>query len=697
MDTDEVQQARLFEPRGSGAGPVSPPALRRFHAGLDPRPDAASGAAAPPLRPAFLPEPDRAAFDEAGAGPGAVLRLYGAALGDGRLRRVEELRAELDETVARLDEILGLDERRRAERASGASMAAELGKAGSAFFDVDRLGGVAGHGRGAARLQDERRERLVAARTALDAWRGELDPVARGVVFHRPGDRPAAEVDGVTLRAAEDPLAAAADCFEELAAAHAGRVRALRVARLEARGAYDPARHTGPLATLRWESFSAEELALLPAVAALERAAEVRGAVLGALSQTLLSGRPLHALVVEDVDAALGGDGRELARHHPGLGYLAVAHREAVVVETTLARPDHALAGLRAVVAARRPGVALVATAPPEAADPAGLLEAALHARVTPCLRYDPTGGPDGAPRFDIEGNPDPTEAWPAVERPVVGADGLERTLREELTPAHVAALLPALRGHLHAVEPDERAADQIPVAAYVAGARGRVPDGLPYVHVAEPDGRLGRAIVSRELAFACFDRWRYWTTLRTMAMAGGDAAAAPASASAVAPAPAPADSADVAAAERRALEGGIARLVAALVGGAVPTSPPAAASGASAPAPTAAPSASAPAPAPGPAPGPAPAAPAAARAAAGPFIDSMLCTSCNECIQLNGKLFVYDENKQARIGDPSAGTFAQLVKAAERCPARCIHPGAPRPDDRSATPKLVARAAKFN
>ena len=42
-------------------------------------------------------------------------------------------------------------------------------------------------------------------------------------------------------------------------------------------------------------------------------------------------------------------------------------------------------------------------------------------------------------------------------------------------------------------------------------------------------------------------------------------------------------------------------------------------------------------------------------------------------------------------------GTFAELVKAAEGCPAKCIHPGTPRPGDRTATPQLIARAAKYN
>ena len=78
------------------------------------------------------------------------------------------------------------------------------------------------------------------------------------------------------------------------------------------------------------------------------------------------------------------------------------------------------------------------------------------------------------------------------------------------------------------------------------------------------------------------------------------------------------------------------------------------------------------------------------------PYIDSFLCTTCNDCLNLNPQMFRYDENKQAEITDATAGTFKQLVKAAEICPARCIHPGAPRKGDATATPALIERAAKF-
>ena len=81
----------------------------------------------------------------------------------------------------------------------------------------------------------------------------------------------------------------------------------------------------------------------------------------------------------------------------------------------------------------------------------------------------------------------------------------------------------------------------------------------------------------------------------------------------------------------------------------------------------------------------------------ADPYITSALCTTCNECTNLNNRMFQYNANKQAIIADAKAGTFAELVQAAVKCPARCIHPGAPRDDDDTATEDLIAKAAQFN
>ena len=82
---------------------------------------------------------------------------------------------------------------------------------------------------------------------------------------------------------------------------------------------------------------------------------------------------------------------------------------------------------------------------------------------------------------------------------------------------------------------------------------------------------------------------------------------------------------------------------------------------------------------------------------AAAPWIDSAQCTSCNECTRLNPKMFVYGPDGKAYIKDASAGPYTDLVKAAERCTARVIHPGAPADRSFKDAARWIARGAAYN
>jgi ferredoxin len=77
-------------------------------------------------------------------------------------------------------------------------------------------------------------------------------------------------------------------------------------------------------------------------------------------------------------------------------------------------------------------------------------------------------------------------------------------------------------------------------------------------------------------------------------------------------------------------------------------------------------------------------------------YIETPRCTTCNECTQINNKMFAYDANKQAFIADASAGTYRQLVEAAESCQVAIIHPGKPRNPNEPGLDELIKRAEPF-
>ena len=78
-------------------------------------------------------------------------------------------------------------------------------------------------------------------------------------------------------------------------------------------------------------------------------------------------------------------------------------------------------------------------------------------------------------------------------------------------------------------------------------------------------------------------------------------------------------------------------------------------------------------------------------------WIETPECTACDECINLAPKTFAYNDQKLAIVINPKGAKFADIVKAAEKCTAGCIHPGTPWNMSEPGIEKLLVRAAKFN
>ena len=79
------------------------------------------------------------------------------------------------------------------------------------------------------------------------------------------------------------------------------------------------------------------------------------------------------------------------------------------------------------------------------------------------------------------------------------------------------------------------------------------------------------------------------------------------------------------------------------------------------------------------------------------PWLDTDLCTTCDECININSKIFAYNDKRKAYIKDPAGGPYQDLVKAAERCTASIIHPGVPAERSGKDIDRWIARGQKYN
>lgn len=643
-----------------------------------------------------------------GLGPATAPALHVALAAAARAQALADFVADLDQLRERLKDVQLLDLQHSAAGQTASTMTASLGATSGARFDASALAAVLPKRKtGGVHFDQARTARVAKALEAIDAFLAAAKD--RPPVLATATDPNLAQAAGLPADAvhkAQEPLSAAVALFEDQAAEVVEVVRAARIARLEVDHSYRPEVHDAGFARLDWQGLAAHELDLVPAILAFTTGADVRAGGLAPLSETILSSRPVQVLVLDEAWAP--DEAADPSRYHASLGDLAMAHREAFVLESSLAQPEVLVQGLSRLVRARRPAVAVIRqpTAAPAAWRPLRA-EAALLGRACPELVYDPDAGASWAERLDLTMNPSPELVWPRLTLGVT-TDGAVGQHEIAFTWGDGAVTEPAYEGQLRVVPPTAWADDQIPLDAFLALDDSARADALPYVWVVDRRGQLGRAVVTRALAFAAADRMAGWRQLQELGgynnvfareaaeRARAEAEAAATERLAQREAELTEEIEQVREETAREALSKLAAVIAGLdtttLGGATASRPAASSAAAPAAAAAEAPVAEAEAPA------EAPTEDEDDDAGFGdPYIDTFLCTSCNECVTINPGIFKYNGDKQAFIDDPTMGTFAELVRAAKGCPARIIHPGKPREGDSSATPEILELAAKFN
>ena len=652
-----------------------------------------------------LPPGERAAWDEAAAalvaaaGESAMLvplspeapRVLADLAARRRLARARAaFAAEAQELAGTAEALLEADRARRPDGETAGARAERLGALASRLLDAERLSGVVAHRRAGAPFAEERRLGLEVARARLAAFGREPGEPVWIVAEAGAGEPPRAGA-----RTAGDPFAAAAERFDAAAAEVAELVRAVRRVRLESAEAYEPERHGPGLERLDWRAFSREELALVPPVLVRVAERDLLSGALASLVRLLLSGRPVQVLVARDFES------EEQVGWRLEPAWLGVGLREVFVHQGSIARPGALAAGFSRALAGTRSGLHVLdaPVAPVDGVDPWLAASARVAGRATPLFRYDPEAGESAARRFRFDDNPEPAADWPSEAG---GADAPPAPF----TYADAALLDPGWRAHFAVAAQESE--DLVPVADWLALEPEETVRRLPCVAAVDGDGGTRRLVVSRALALATRDRLSFWRTLEELAGVRNEhveeaAARARREAEAVAAAERAAAAARHAAElERVAADADAAaveRLVSALFevepeGGAAPAARarPARAEGGPVASGTGAAAESKAAPAPAPAAAPAPAVGAAEEA----WVDTPMCTSCDECVRKYPAIFVYNGDKQAIVKNARGGTFRDLVLAAEKCTAKVIHPGAPWNPSEPDLAAWVERAKPF-
>jgi hypothetical protein len=569
-------------------------------------------------------------------------------------KKARRFRAEVDTLVRKLGDILRSAFVRSDAGCRPESLRASLGGPHQSAFDFDAMSRLLGRGGTSRDLPANRRRRIEWA----------LGVLKRQRFYALPGGEQASAPYGYRF----DDCAAARAAFAERLPEVVEYVKAMSIAALESDGRYVEAKDDPFFAGFGEDALTAEDLALFPDYLVCMDSGAGRAAGNAQLMEVLASELPIKVLVqTGDVleESSLGDGHFGFGMRSVQLASTAMGLNDVFILQA----PSSHLYALRERVTAglEHAGPALFSVysgAGPAAGNLPAYLSAAaaMESRAFPAFTYDPAAGADWAARFSLEGNPQPESDWP-VERFEYADEAMQRVAEDlAFTAVDFIACDRRYARHFARVPRADWNGNMISVDAWLALQAKEVGDRVPCVLAVDEDDVLHKLVVDARLMQAARRSREMWHRLQELGGIHNSHAER------------------LLAREKAAWDAQKQREIEALRGEAAAAAKPAPE--------LAAPAAATAAPA---------EAPAEKRSSEEPWIETARCPSCNECQNINDRMFAYNENKQAYIKDPDAGTYRQLVEAAEACQVAIIHPGKPRNPDEPGLEELLKRAEAFN
>jgi pyruvate-ferredoxin/flavodoxin oxidoreductase len=470
----------------------------------------------------------------------------------------------------------------------------------------------------------------------------------------------------------QDSPSVAMGVFEGHMAKMVEGFKAVRQVEMELAGGYDPEENGKFFAHFNWEQLSDEEWHLCPPVVAMGGDGAMFDIGFQNLSRALMSGKPIKIMIVDtQVYSNTGGQactsgfigqvadmspygaskqGKTESRKE--ISIIGMAHRTSYVMQGSLSNVTHLLESFIDGLNSRRPALFNVyAVCPPEhgVGDDSAVAQSkmAVESRAFPLFRYNPDLGVTFSECASLEGNPDIESDWPTYSLDYVDELGEKKKLSLPMTFADFALSEGRFAKHFKKAPPETWNDDMVLLGDFLKLAEDEREGKFPFIWSVDKKNRLMRVLVSAELVRSCEERLQFWYQLK-----------------------------DVTGVSRPLVnEEAIATRVRQELIQKLSTGFGISSTDAPQPAIVA----------------------AAAEGYEQVWVDSPECTACDECININPKIFAYNDAKKVIIVNPKAGSYVDIVKAAEKCTAAVIHPGTPWNMNEANLDKLKQRAAKFN
>jgi pyruvate-ferredoxin/flavodoxin oxidoreductase len=273
----------------------------------------------------------------------------------------------------------------------------------------------------------------------------------------------------------------------------------------------------------------------------------------------------------------------------------------------------------------------------------------AVEARAFPLFRYNPDLGVTFSECATLEGNPSLDADWPEYKLDYVDESG-KKSMTLPMTFADFALTEGRFAKQFKKAPPETWNDDMVLLGDFLKLSEDEREGKFPFIWAVDKKLRLMRVLTSVEMVRACEERLQFWHQLKDLTHTGVAAGQV--------------DEEAIASRVRQEL---IQKLSSGMGISSSDASPALVASS------------------------------PAAEGYEAVWVDTPECTACDECININPKVFGYNETKKVVILNPKAGSYLDLVKAAEKCTASVIHPGTPWNMSEANLDKLKQRAAKFN
>ncbi len=588
--------------------------------------------------------------------PVALLKHLWRAVEDDKTRQFHR---RMDKIILGLSDILKVDFMKSADARTPGTLKHSVGSAFESAFDFEAMSQLLGSVSRKDALPKKRRERIEAVVAVLKSQR--FFPSLRKDAKHEGKAKP----HGFVF----DSCTQALDAFESRLSEIVELVKAIAIAELELQNRYRESAHEGFFERFDQNSLRPEDLSSFPSYLVCLRGGHCSAGEQRLLVEVLSSALPINVLLQSDdllADLSVIRGKFSLGPRGSQLASMAVGLHSAYVLQVSgshlYTMRDKIMRGLQY----DGPSLFSVYTGAGPSVDhipPYLVAAAAMESRAFPAFSYDPAAGPDLASRFCIDGNPQAERDWPAYR--LEYEDEAHQRISKELgfTFADFVACDKRYAGCFATLPRSQWTQAVAPLSGLLSKSDAGSAR-IAYVPVVDGNDVLRKLVVDDELIKAarrCGDLWRSLQELGGIHNSHAQRLLAK---------------------EKTVWQQQKQQELAALEARSEqPATTPVVEQAANAPAahgqtlpdvPAEAPSDEA-------------------------YIETPRCTTCDECIQINGRMFAYDDNKQAYIADPSAGTYRELVEAAESCQVAIIHPGKPQNPKEPNLEELIKRAEPFH